>query len=386
MSRPAQARIEVHEGVLVVVKEASGHAAELLRVQAALLARADHPGVVRPVGACQVVDGCAELRTRFAGSASAAVAPPADLAGVARLVAGLADALAHLHGRGIVHGRLCAEHVVIGPDGQPVLCGIGPATCTGSAADADAHVAAPADDVAALGRLAAGWVAAIEPSRREGASWASLAELAHQATVDDPAARPTAAALAARAAELVAPVGDSGVRGGTHERWPTAPAGAARTRSRRAWVVGGVVVAPFAGWLLWPADAPPAADTPRPTAPPARAVELAASPTCPSGGAVAPTAERDAGGSRWVDVDGDGCVEEVRVEGQHVAVAGARYAAGSPGDVALVGDWDCDGVHTPGAYRPATGELFLFDGWATPGHAVVARAGAGPADTDPPRC
>jgi eukaryotic-like serine/threonine-protein kinase len=44
-----------------------------------------------------------------------------------------------------------------------------------------------------------------------------------------------------------------------------------------------------------------------------------------------------------------------------------RYQLGEAGDVLLVGDWDCDGAQTPGLYRPSSGEVFLFDGFAGPG-------------------
>lgn len=79
------------------------------------------------------------------------------------------------------------------------------------------------------------------------------------------------------------------------------------------------------------------------------------------------------------DVDGDGCVDEVRVEavrvggrtsgGAVVRLVDGRTArstefvlGGDVGEV-LVGDWDCDGVASLGLYRPATGEVELFDGW-----------------------
>ncbi|MDP9403749.1 MAG: hypothetical protein M3P85_10555, partial [Actinomycetota bacterium] len=56
--------------------------------------------------------------------------------------------------------------------------------------------------------------------------------------------------------------------------------------------------------------------------------------------------------------------------------AGRRYAMGRPGDVALLGDWDCDGAPTPALYRPSTGEAFVFRSWAEPGSPVQAhRAG-----------
>ncbi|HUO47121.1 MAG TPA: peptidoglycan recognition family protein [Acidimicrobiia bacterium] len=35
------------------------------------------------------------------------------------------------------------------------------------------------------------------------------------------------------------------------------------------------------------------------------------------------------------------------------------FTFGNPGDVAFMGDWDCDGIATPGLYRRSTGQAFL---------------------------
>ncbi len=48
---------------------------------------------------------------------------------------------------------------------------------------------------------------------------------------------------------------------------------------------------------------------------------------------------------QWHLVDGDGDV--------------ASFFYGNPGDVPLAGDWDCDGVATPGMYRPSDGYVYL---------------------------
>jgi hypothetical protein len=40
-----------------------------------------------------------------------------------------------------------------------------------------------------------------------------------------------------------------------------------------------------------------------------------------------------------------------------------RYRLGAPDDQVVLGDWDCDGRATPGVYRPATGDTFLFATW-----------------------
>jgi hypothetical protein len=37
---------------------------------------------------------------------------------------------------------------------------------------------------------------------------------------------------------------------------------------------------------------------------------------------------------------------------------------GQPGDLIAVGDWACDGHAAPALLRPATGDVFVFPGWA----------------------
>ena len=73
------------------------------------------------------------------------------------------------------------------------------------------------------------------------------------------------------------------------------------------------------------------------------------------------------------DVDGDGCPEAVTIDGAQVLVDGARYDVGAPGDAVAVADWDCDGSDTPAVVRPSTGEVFVFEGWATAEARVPAR-------------
>jgi hypothetical protein len=64
------------------------------------------------------------------------------------------------------------------------------------------------------------------------------------------------------------------------------------------------------------------------------------------------------------DVDGDGCPDPLVVEGHTVASGDARWSLGQAGDVVAVGDWDCDGASSPAVLRPATGDVFVFPGWA----------------------
>jgi hypothetical protein len=65
------------------------------------------------------------------------------------------------------------------------------------------------------------------------------------------------------------------------------------------------------------------------------------------------------------DVDGDGCPDPLVVEGHVVSSGDDRWSLGEAGDVVAVGDWDCDGAASPAVLRPATGDVFVFPGWAT---------------------
>ena len=71
------------------------------------------------------------------------------------------------------------------------------------------------------------------------------------------------------------------------------------------------------------------------------------------------------------DVDGDGCPSPAMWSGNVLEVAGERYQLGQPGDVVVLGDWDCDGRDTPALYRPG-GAVLFFDGWAEDGRALPA--------------
>jgi len=78
-------------------------------------------------------------------------------------------------------------------------------------------------------------------------------------------------------------------------------------------------------------------------------------------------------GSLQADVDG--CPAFVTWRDNVAEVDGRRYQLGRAGDALLVGDWDCNGSGTPALYRPSTGEVFLFDGWAGEGDDLPATDG-----------
>ncbi len=304
----------------VLVKRAAGAAAAALRAEADRLRRAAHPGVVELLESSGDETGW-ELRLAPGGR-------PVDLgrrlppAEVARVVAAAAATVADLHELGIVHGRIDASHVLLGAHGRVRLCGLGPG-------DPDAE---PADDVAALGRLLTdllgdGIEAEPIPDRRlqrgPRSAWLrrALLLLADQASAEPASRRPTARRLAASLEALV-PEPRPG---------PRRPVGKGRMPARAALAATGaasVVVLAVLGM---------GGGSDRPTPPPA----CVADPR-----------------------DGQGCADAVAVEGHLVVVDGVRFRVGEPGDEVVIGDWDCDGRSTPVLLRPATGEVFTFDGWA----------------------
>src|SRR5438445_711925 len=71
------------------------------------------------------------------------------------------------------------------------------------------------------------------------------------------------------------------------------------------------------------------------------------------------------------DVDGDGCDENVTFADGVLTAGPLRMRVGAPGDQVALGRWTCGAVSLA-LLRPATGEVFGFDGWATQGNSVSA--------------
>lgn len=144
--------------------------------------------------------------------------------------------------------------------------------------------------------------------------------------------------------------------------------------------IGGLLLVAALGWARPGPDpgraeppvraAAPATATAAPTAATALTALTAPAPTdplpAPSTRPACPTSDDGLG----ADVDGDGCAEPVAVQGNRITVDGSTFEVGEAGDAVAVGDWDCDGLATPGLVRPASGEVFLFDRW-TAGTSVV---------------
>ena len=144
---------------------------------------------------------------------------------------------------------------------------------------------------------------------------------------------------------------------------PSLAAAAARPGRRRLAVTAGALVA--ATVIVIAAFRLPGPERPHTVAVAARpAMAPPRSSSCPP-----------AAGPLLTDIDGEGCQSAVTWQENVAEVDGRRYELGRAGDALLVGDWDCDGVATPGLYRPSTGEVFLFDGWAGQGANLPATDG-----------
>lgn len=174
------------------------------------------------------------------------------------------------------------------------------------------HGGSPTDDVAALGRLL------------DGLTDAAAAPLARRALADDPSTRPTMAAIAGALA-LRTPAARA------PRPRPVSPVGSTRAGRRH----GTAAVAALVAVVLVGAG-------------------LAAAR--PSGPGARPRSDRPA--TNVVDRDG-------------VAVR-----VGRRGDVAVVGDWNCDGTPTPALLRPAAGVVWRWGDWEGRPEAAQAAAGA----------
>ena len=341
--------------------------AEELRLEAAVLVELDHPHVVRvfelvPDGE----DGVAiAMQLAAGGSLEERLArrgplPPAEVAAIVRKLAG---ALASAHRRGVLHRDVKPGNILFTSDGEPLLADFGiagwvddglirgsepyldPTVLAGRGPDASSDLYSLA--VVAREQLGGSIDGAGEPLR------SALA----RCLAGDPSARFTTAD------DLVAAL-DGGVvvgerlddRSATRTFGPRPPATPPDPVPRAlpwravAAVAGAVLVLTGAALAL------------RPTAPPVHA-----SPVEPACTPVRAIVDELVG-----DVDGDGCDDRVPREGNVLTHDGHRYEVGDPGDVILLGDWDCDGRATPAAYRPAAGEAHVFNGWAEPGRPLPA--------------
>ncbi len=350
-----------------------------------------HPGVVELVGVDGHGIGAILLTAHVDGPTLASVGrlPLEEAAGV---LAALATTLADLHDLGLVHGAVRPEHVLIGPGGRPVLCSFG---YGGPAGEID-----PADDVSALSTLAR----TLAPNPPPGHVLATVAELTGG---DDTSVRPSARQVAEL---LQQEVPAARLPRGLPSPAPSAPRPApapgdplaawrregggfgARRRPARSLAlpgaVGVVVVvalagagflftrppAPTSSTVLTEFAEPPPPDEVQPGPPTTRAGLSSSSTATTLGRALARRDCPPATGVLQADVDDDGCPDVLRYADGVLHAGDVRWSLGQAGDQVATGDWACQGRRTIALFRPSTGDIFRFDGWAGPGQDLTATA------------
>jgi hypothetical protein len=356
-------------GSWMVKRARSGEESARLHHEAALLRRAAHPGVVE-LGRIEVEgDGMTILSTRHAGGCDLSAISELDVAALGGLGAAVATIIADLHDVGISHGAICAEHVVVGGDGRPLLCSFG---CAGSASDVD-----PAADVAALRRLLSERLPPGPPKRlvrllRETpgrSKRGSARALAASLTRVVPDARlPTAPARTTippspEPPRLRSVHGDE-VRADppgrvTEPEPPATPAtpsggsvdpsvGSLGPAPRRQSTARGIVVTASAVLVVAGVGVAILGLLGRLTSPPNRPAALSASRSCP--------------------VVDDGCRPVLATNGRFSTPSG-RFAIDLPAAVVVIGRWECRAPSLPAALDPRNGQVWVWDRW--PGTTTV---------------
>ncbi len=356
----------------VTVKQARTAAEEeQLEGEAALLAAASHPGVVCLVGVESSPDGRVALVTRTVESVDLGRVRPLAPAEVCGIGAAVATTLADLHGLGITHGAVQADHVLIDVDGRPVLCGFG----HGTRSTGDPLAQAIAADVSAL----AGVLLARLPDTCDRSVRRTLQTAYAGRGRRVPSARAVAQALARSTTGARLPVSlcpndevgpDDQVESelevrendgpaicrpsvaapGAQRRTLSLPRASAKNRRRipvRRLAVTAMTAAAVATVV----------------------VALARSGSVPTSPAMAPASPGSPTSCPSVD---EGCAA-LRLSNGILNTPDGRFQLADPGDVVVLGRWTCTAMALPALLRPATGEVWIFDRWATQTTDVAAR-------------
>ena len=365
-----------------------------LRQEATILERACHPGVVELVG---IVEDETEttLSTLWLGGGTIAAAevPPRKLASLA---ASLAATIADLHDRGVAHRRVTADHVLLDGLGRVVLVGFAEATMSHTVDDCAADVAGVGELLAAKLPSDPAPVLKLRPASPDRETLDRLRSVVDRAIDPVPTRRPSARSLAGLLIEIA---GEPATRGPIRLTRPTTPAdapaihplapafdaarsalsgGASKVITRAVAgvaVLAAIAVVGLGARAAFAGSGPPRAVVTE-SAPTSVVPPLASTTTIPVAPRVWPTSVACApveGAGERRDTDGDGCPEAVTIAGGQIVVDGARFQVGEEGDALAVADWDCDGRDTPAMVRPATGEVYVFDGWASAAEPVTAR-------------
>ncbi len=351
-----------------VVKQGSGRERAQLRHEADLLRRLAGSKVVDVVEVREH-DDLTELVLVDAGHRSLADLDLNTVDLTLRALQRLTEAVADLHERGWSHGAICAEHAVVNQRGNVRLCSLGSARPAGDGVgDLDDDLSALLSVIERLAERPTAQRSGVREGLERARTRRQLERLVDRARRQLDRGELSAAAIAHDVRDL-----RRSIAGGRRR------IGIARPRTLVLGAAGAVAATVVVSTALASPSDPP-------TPPDSTAVDSTASPSPsttspPTSTAVSP-APTDASSNGVsdgscagpvVDVDGDGCDDEVLIDGEIVEVGGTRYALGIPGDTAVVGDWDCDGRATARVLRATSGEVFEFDTWATADADTVGR-------------
>ena len=381
--------------------QASPEVVGRLQQEADILARLDHPHIVRVLELVPDGAGVAIVMQHApGGSLATLLAAKGGLSAeeVVKVAAPLADALAWAHRRRVVHGDVKPANILFTSGGEPLLSDFGAARPAGQA-DAGVELlgtsgyvdpavlggARPDErsDVYGLGAVCHEMLTGRPPATGAGTGATALSFPAEGpaalATVLRRALAPSPADRYASAEDMATALRDA-VRATPARSGPVGPGGGDRRTGRSLPSPAGPPTRSFG-------PRPPRPATPRgpgPSRPRRRlavVVSVGLTLVAVAGGAVVSTptgTSRPTSGQcppvntpLRADVDGDGCPSPVAWSGNVLEVEGHRYRLGEPGDTVVLGDWDCDGRDTPALYRPG-GAVFFYDGWAQDGRPLPA--------------
>ena len=322
--------------------------------EAAVLRQVAHPGIVQLLS----TEGAEPVETlvlRTVDGGDLTTLGPEPMPVIAGLGAAVATTVADLHALGYCHGGIEASHVLLDEAGRPVLCSLGRATATAPEADRQHH-----DDLRALAVML---LQLIPP----GGSSRVSRMLRGLATPSRRRPRRDAGWLARHLMSMVPDArlpgpdhagGPAPASGSAGDDRPGRPAGPLR---RITAVPTGRLVGVGAGFCLLVASVAVLVDRNATSAPSHRGPASDPSRAWASDPAAVPCPIVD-----------HGCVP-IPLSAGAVAGPAGRYALGQPGDVVVMGRWDCGPTAFPAVLRPGPGDVWTFDSWATSDDPVVGR-------------
>jgi hypothetical protein len=318
------------------VKVADGpEASERRHAEAQILRYVAHPGVVQLLGEGPVEPDGWELTLSRVDGGTLGEQQPWSSTEEAGFASALATTVADLHDLGVVHGQLTDDHVLVDPQGRPIICGFGSANrLPENAAGGQER----ARDVADLAEMIS--------DRLGNATPRPVRKLLDRARDPDTRRPVTARQLASVLERGVAGcrLPDMGARAPEPtavERSQGHPEPGAPPRRRVmgiGLVMGAATVVAILATFHHQASTARSANVSPARCP---AVDLGCRPLAPHNGVV--------------------------------VTSTGHYRLGGRGDVVVLGRWTCQAQALPAELQLGSGRVWVFPTWATAGHPATAR-------------